>query len=357
LRTEGLSVVVPVRNGARWLPEVLAAIVDECRGRPFEVLVIDDGSDDGSRDMVRQRRSSSITLVEGPRRGAAAAINLGLRLARFDLVAQIDQDVVVRPGWVGTLTRALDEPGVAAVQGWYTTDRRARLLARVMALDLEQRYEGIAAGDTDHVCTGNVLWRRGAILAVGGLDESLGYGYDNDLSYRLGAAGYRLRICRDARSHHGWRDDLVGYLSQQYGFGYGRLDLVARHPRRIAGDRVSSAAMMAHPLVMVLTIGAAAAGLLAAVFNQPAAGLFLTGSALAALLVAERTFAGARAALRFRDPAALLFPLAHLARDAAWAAAVAVWGMRRIAGIATVPAHSMRARASTPGAFPAAADE
>jgi glycosyltransferase involved in cell wall biosynthesis len=357
LRTDGVSVVIPARNGARWLPQVLAAIVADCQGRPFEVLVVDDGSDDGSRAIVSEWQSAGVRLVEGPRRGAAAAINAGLRLARFDRVAQIDQDVVVHPGWVCSLTRALDTPGVAAAQGWYTTDRRARVLARVMAMDLEQRYERITAGETDHVCTGNVLWRRDAILGVGGLDESLGYGYDNDLSYRLEAAGYQLRICREGRSHHHWRDDLRGYLRQQYGFGYGRLDLVARHPRRIGGDRVSSAAMMAHPLLLTVAIASMAAAALAAWLGRPATPFISISAALLALLAGERAVAGLRAARRFGDRAALLFPVAHLARDAAWTLAIGVWLAHRAAGIATRPAHSMRARGPASAAFPTTADE
>jgi cellulose synthase/poly-beta-1,6-N-acetylglucosamine synthase-like glycosyltransferase len=357
LRTDGVSVVIPVRNGAGWLPQVLAAIVADCQGRPFEVIVVDDGGDDGSRAIVSEWQSAAVRLVEGPRRGAAAAINAGLRLSRFHHIAQIDQDVVVHPGWVRSLTRALAAPRVAAAQGWYTTDRRAPVLARVMAIDLEQRYERITAGETDHVCTGNVLWRRDAILAVGGLDESLGYGYDNDLSYRLEAAGYQLRICREARSHHHWRDDIRGYLRQQYGFGYGRLDLLARHPRRIGGDRVSSAAMMAHPLLLAVALASMAAAATAAWLGQPATPFLSSAALLASLLVGERAVAGLRAALRFRDPAAVLFPVAHLARDAAWTLAIGVWLARRAAGIATRPAHSMRARGPASAAFPAPADE
>lgn len=357
MRTDGVSVVIPVRNGARWLPQVLAAIVADCQGRPFEVLVVDDGGDDDLRAIVSEWQSAGVRLVEGPRRGAAAAINAGVRLARFNHIAQIDQDVVVHPGWVCSLTRALGAPGVAAAQGWYTTDRRAAALARVMAIDLEQRYERIAGCETDHVCTGNVLWRRDAILAVGGLDESLGYGYDNDLSYRLEAAGYRLRICRDARSHHHWREGIRGYLQQQYGFGYGRLDLVARHPRRVGGDRVSSAAMMAHPLLLSVAMASLAAAALAASLGQPATPSMWIAALLAALLVGERAVAGIRATLRFRDPAALLFPVAHLARDAAWTLAIGVWLTRRAAGIAARPAHSMRARGPAGAAFPSPADD
>ena len=123
-----------------------------------------------------------------------------------------------------------------------------------MALDLEQRYDALADGATTHVCSGNVAYRTSALHAVRLFDERLGYGYDNDMSYRLQAAGYRLRFCSAARSRHRWREGAAGYLVQQYGFGYGRIDLVARHRRRFAGDSVSPPMMMAHPLVMALAV-------------------------------------------------------------------------------------------------------
>ena len=142
-----------------------------------------------------------------------------------------------RGGWPRSWL-ALDDPSVAAAQGCYIDDADASFFARVMGLDLEQRYARLEA-HPDHVCTGNTAYRAAALHDVGLLDDSLGYGYDNDLSYRLQAAGYRLAFCRDARSRHRWRDGLAGYLAQQYGFGYGRLDVVARHPARYTGDAVS----------------------------------------------------------------------------------------------------------------------
>ena len=142
---------------------------------------------------------------------------------------------------------------VGAVQGRYVAAGTGSLFSRVMALDLEQRYAHLS--DTvDHVCTGNSAYRVSALEAVGLLNEDLGYGYDNDLSYRLGAAGYRLIFRRDARSRHSWRDGVVGYLTQQYGFGYGRLDVVAAHPTRIAGDAVSPAWMMAQPVITAVAL-------------------------------------------------------------------------------------------------------
>ncbi len=109
-----------------------------------------------------------------------------------------------------------------------------------MSLDLEQRYAAIVGGDTDHVCSGNSAYRAEALRRVGLFDESLGYGYDNDISYRLRATGYRgSRSAARRAACIGGAKGLSGYLRQQYGFGYGRIDLVAKHPRRFSGDAVS----------------------------------------------------------------------------------------------------------------------
>lgn len=345
-----VSVVVPVLNGALWLDDVLAAVRAALTHRPHEILVIDDGSQDTSVEICRRVDDPHLRVIPGPRRGAAAAVNAGLRLARFELVAQIDQDVIVGPGWFDVLIDALADPQVAAAQGWYVSDPAAAVLARVMAIDLEQRYERIGDGATDHVCTGNVVWRLDALRQVGLLDESLGYGYDNDLSYRLIAAGYRLVIRRPATSVHRWRDGVLGYLAQQYGFGYGRLDVVARHRRRVRGDAVSPPMMMAHPLLMAAVLGLLLGAGLSWLVAGPATAWASAAAAMVALLAGERAVAGVVAATRWRDLAPLLFPVVHLLRDLAWVAAMARWMFRRALGTPRAPAHSMQPRPTGPSA-------
>ena len=246
----GVSVVVPVRNGAPWIRDVIAAIRRQSGGRPFEILVVDDRSTDDSRTLLdRMARDGLVRVLQGSGRGAAAAINLGIAASQHPVVCQIDQDVIIEPGWIDRLVAALAEPDVAAAQGRYVHDRNASIWARVMALDLELRYAALGS-ETSHVCTGNAAYRRNALGQVGPFDDALGYGYDNDMSYRLRAAGHRLVFCADARSRHHWREGLSAYCRQQYGFGYGRLDVVARHPARISGDSVSPLGMMLHPAVM-----------------------------------------------------------------------------------------------------------
>lgn len=342
----GVSFVVPVHNGAAHLAETLASIAAQADGRPMQIIVVEDGSHDESAALLRGLAEHyPLTVVAGPGLGAAAAVNAGITLASHPIVCQVDQDVVLERGWMATLAATLDDPTIAAAQGSYVTDANASFFARVMGLDLEQRYQSLGV-HTDHVCTGNTAYRLSALQAIGLLDESLGYGYDNDLSYRLQAIGYRLAFCRAARSRHRWREGLKGYLVQQYGFGYGRLDVVARHPNRYMGDAVSPAPMMAHALVTFAALCLLTAGAVSGMVSGRTFGLAAAGLMLLVTLAIERAIAGVRAWRRFGDDAALAFPFVHLARDAAWAAAVLVWGTRRVLRRPIKPGHSMTARAA-----------
>jgi hypothetical protein len=266
-----------------------------------------------------------------------------VRVAAHPLIAQVDQDVVLSPTWLARLAREFDDVQVAAAQGRYLPDARQDSWSRVMALDLALRYHRLPA-TTNHVCTGNSVYRRSALLEVGLFDESLGYGYDNDLSYRLVDAGYRLAYCHDAGSVHHWREGIVEYARQQYGLGYGRLNLLARHPRRIAGDDVSGLPMMLQGPVTAVVVAAGATAVTAAGAGVSAAVPASVAFALAATLLAERFVAGLRAAVLFRDLAGLYFVPVHSVRNLAWVAAMTAWSARTTFRVRSRPVHSMQPR-------------
>jgi glycosyltransferase involved in cell wall biosynthesis len=337
----GVTFVIPVKNGAPWLDEMLTAVFAQDDGRPIEVIAVEDGSGDDSPAILARWVARGLVVLEGPRRGAAAAINTGIRAARHPIICQVDQDVIVQPGWMARLADALADPAVGAAQGWYTTDRRASLWARAQGLDVELRYRRIRGEYLDHVCTGNSAYRKDAVVAIGLFDETFGYGYDNDVSYRLSAAGWRLAFRRDAKSIHRWRETARGYMKQMYGQGYGRIDLVVKHPSKARGDDVSSWPMMAHvPLMLLALVAFVVAGVLAAAggaWRVPA----LIGGGVIALLALERLVAGVRAAAYFRNAGPLWFVVAHLLRDVVWLAAVAAWSVRQLRGRARRPTDSM----------------
>ena len=338
----GVTFLVPVHNGAQWLADVLQSILTQADGRPMEILVVEDGSRDGSPDVLaRYAQFGAIRVIPGPQRGAAAALNEGLRHATHGIVCQVDQDVILQPGWMAHLVEALDEPRVAAAQGYYVTPPDGSVWARVMGLDLEDRYRRLAGCDVDHVCTGNTAYRAAVLREIGGFDETLGYGYDNDISYRLIDAGYRLVIRSDARSIHRWRDASWSYLVQQYGFGYGRLDLVAKHRRRLSGDAVSPLGMMLHAPLMTVAVASVGLAVVQAVAGASAMLAAATAAGIVVLLACERLVAGVRVASAAGEPAALGFAPIHLARDLAWVTAIVVWSARRLCGAAPRPSASM----------------
>ena len=355
-RALGVSFVIPVHNGAAYLHETLASVVLQADGGPMEIIVIDDASEDQSGAVLRQLATVwPLRIIQGEGRGAAAALNAGIDAATFPFICQVDQDVVLHPGWLRQLLLELEDASVAAAQGYFVSDPDASMLARVMGLDLEDRYANMIGHETDHVCTGNAIYRVDALRAVGLFDETLGYGCDNDMSYRLRAGGYRLAFCRTARSTHRWREGLTGYLAQQYGFGYGRLDVVAKHPRRCVGDAVSPAGMMAHPLLLSIGLFALASSTLAGASGAAWAILCAVALVSVGALMLERVVAAVRARVRFGDNAVLWFPIVHLLRDLAWVGALLAWSLRRILRREPEPRHSMHGRAaSSSGAFASA---
>jgi glycosyltransferase involved in cell wall biosynthesis len=343
----GVSFVVPLHQGAGTVGACLDAILAQRHAGPMEVIVVDDGSSDRSLEILeRHRAAGRVRVLRGARKGAAAALNLGVEAARHPFIAQIDQDVVVEEGWLERLLAALDDPGVAAAQGVYQAPAGSPFWVRLASVDLAMRYHGGrgATVEVDHVCTGNTVYRRSALMAAGGFDQRFGYGYDNDLSYRLTAAGHRLMRRDDARSVHHWPASLGGYLGQQYGQGYGRLDLLAKHPHRLAGDDVSGALMMARGPLTAAALATLLLAMVVAADGGPWRVASLVALAVLGVLALERGVAGWRAWRITGERAALALPFAHFLRDVCWAAAIANWSLRRVLRIPGEPRWSMPRR-------------
>src|SRR3954451_10632982 len=96
-------------------------------------------------------------------------------------------------------------------------------------------------------------------------------------------------------SVHVWREGLRAYLRQQFGVGYGRLDVIARHPRRVTGDDVSGSLMMLHAPAMLLALLLRATAGLVGARGGPWMPWFSASAAIACVLFVERACAGVQA--------------------------------------------------------------
>ena len=203
-----VSVVVPCYNAAAFLPSTLRSVQAQ-QGFDLQIIVVDDGSSDGSPDLVA-RDFPDVTLVRQANAGVAAARNTGLAHARHDWVAFIDADDLWLPGKLQAqwdLLASHPEAGMAYT-AWkvWTSDAPVPdppWLDRLLATDGDaQRWQGASGWIYPEllvdcvVWTSSVLVRREMLARAGGFDDTLRIGEDWDLWLRLSRLTPILRVPR-----------------------------------------------------------------------------------------------------------------------------------------------------------------
>ena len=201
-----VSVVIPNWNGRRWLPDCLAALAAQ-QMPASEVIVVDNGSSDGSAAYLRECHPAVAVLELGENTGFAHAANRGLQAARSELVALINTDVVLDADWLARMVGAMQHGGgVASVAcKMLSLGDRGRvydagdILRRDGACEQRGRFgrddgRWDEPGEVFGACAGAALYRRGTVLEVGGFDERyFAYLEDVDLALRLRLAGWCCR--------------------------------------------------------------------------------------------------------------------------------------------------------------------
>ncbi len=194
-----VSVVVPTRNRAELLARTLRALAGQEGTPPMEVVVVDDGSTDGTRAVLSElgsRLPFPLTVVRhAAGRGPGPARNSGWRAAGGTLVCFTDDDCEPTPTWVARLSAALADADLAqgvTVPNPAERDRWGPFSHTVEVLAPTGFYE-----------TCNIGYRRHWLEDLGGFDESYGYYCeDTDLALRAISAGARARFVEDAVVHH-----------------------------------------------------------------------------------------------------------------------------------------------------------
>ena len=193
-----VAVVIPNYNGARWLPGVLESVAAQTLA-PAAVLVVDDGSSDGSLALLAERFPDVRVLALERNGGFARTANAGLRAVTADAVALVNTDVVLAPDWLERAAAALGAAPRAAAVATKLVDLAdpallydaGDVLRRDGACEQRGRFERDAGrydapGEVFSACAGAALYRRAAVLGAGGFDERFGtYLEDVDLGLRL----------------------------------------------------------------------------------------------------------------------------------------------------------------------------
>jgi len=188
------SIIVPAYNAADTLPKCLRAL-ELAVGETTDVLLVDDGSTDGTADVAAALR---VRVARRPERGGPAeARNLGVQSTRGAILVFVDADVEVAAGAIARALGTLaSDPELAGVFGSYDTHPAAPGLVSQFRNLLHHFVHQRGSAEAFTFWAGFGALRREAFAAVGGFEERgrLGAIEDIDLGYRLRAAGYRLRL-------------------------------------------------------------------------------------------------------------------------------------------------------------------
>ncbi|HZN96594.1 MAG TPA: glycosyltransferase family 2 protein [Gemmatimonadales bacterium] len=201
-----LTVVVPVRDGERFLPASLSALrATDLPRSTWELIVVDDSSRDRSPEVAAEYADTLVRLNGGPR-GPACARNRGAAVARGDVLVFVDADVCVHPDALRRIREIFDgQPDVSAVFGAYDLAPPARGLVSQYRNLLHRYVHQRDAGDAVTFWAGCGAVRAGVFAGCGGFDESKyvqASVEDIDLGYRMTALGHRILLRPEIQATH-----------------------------------------------------------------------------------------------------------------------------------------------------------
>ena len=230
-----LSVVVPVRDRMRELDDCLTGLA------ALPVVVVDDGSRNAVAVAEVAARHGARLVRRDVSGGPAAARNSGLSVVNSDVVAFVDSDCRAAASSLRALARHLADPAVATAAPRVLPTRAdlpgsKQPTSPTGPLDMgAQPATVVPKGRVSYVPSTALVVRREALDEVGGFDESLRYGEDVDLCWRLHRAGWAIRYDPRVAVQHLEPDAWTAWLARRFHYGTSAGPLARRHPGTLRG--------------------------------------------------------------------------------------------------------------------------
>ncbi|MFE6975777.1 glycosyltransferase [Streptomyces sp. NPDC057682] len=233
--TRPVSVLVPAYNESKCIANTVRSLV--ASDYPLEVIVIDDGSTDGTADLVDRMRLPGVRVVRQRNAGKPAALNNGIAHARHDIIVMMDGDTVFEPSTVRELVQPFADPEVGAVAGNAKVGNRDSLIGAwqhieyVMGFNLDRRmYDMLRCMPTIPGAVG--AFRRDALSRIGGMSEDT-LAEDTDVTMALHRDGWRVVYAENARAWTEAPESVQQLWSQRYRWSYGTMQAIWKHRRAV----------------------------------------------------------------------------------------------------------------------------
>ncbi|MEU0953479.1 glycosyltransferase [Streptomyces niveus] len=233
--TEPVTVLVPAYNERECIANTVRSLTQS--DHPIEVIVIDDGSTDGTADIVEAMWLPGVHVVRQVNSGKPAALNNGIAHASHDLVVMMDGDTVFEPSTVRELVQPFGDPRVGAVAGNAKVGNRDTLIGAwqhieyVMGFNLDRRmYDVLRCMPTIPGAVG--AFRRQALDRVGGMSEDT-LAEDTDITMAMHRDGWRVVYAERARAWTEAPESVQQLWSQRYRWSYGTMQAIWKHRRAV----------------------------------------------------------------------------------------------------------------------------
>jgi GT2 family glycosyltransferase len=212
-----VSLIIPNYRGENLLPSCLGSVLSQQTDITYEIIVVDDSSDDNSVELVTLKYPQVKLIVNDRNMGPSATKNVGAREASGEYVAFLDNDVELGPGWVQAMYGRLSSSGedVGACASHILLNGYSSLLNSTGGLVNLLGYawdRGIFKDDSDsysrntlvmYACSAAMMMKKAVFEEVGGFDERFRYLFeDADLGWRMNIYGYRVVYEHEALANH-----------------------------------------------------------------------------------------------------------------------------------------------------------
>lgn len=231
-----ISVVIPAFNAEKTISGVITAVLNQDYPGKIELFVVDDGSRDSTGRIAQT--FSGVKYIKQQNAGPAAARNRGFKESQGEIVFFTDSDCVPEKNWISKSLDGFSRADVAVVAGSYGIVNGENLLARVIHKEIFFRHSTRMPDFPKSFGSYNFSVKRKIFEQLGGFDVGYPFasGEDNDLSYKILKAGYKIYFSKDSIVNHFHQTVLTRYLFEQFRHGFWRVKMYLDHPSMTTGD-------------------------------------------------------------------------------------------------------------------------
>ncbi len=254
-----VSIIIAAYNEEKVIAQTIGSLL--ASGYPsFEIIVVDDGSSDGTSHVVRERFGAEpqIRLFTKANSGKAVALNFGLQYAQGEIIIALDADTIFPPQTIARLAGRFNDSRIGAVAGNAKVGNRINLITRWQALEyitaqnLDRR--AFASLNCITVVPGAVgAWRRELLEQLGGFASDT-LAEDQDLTLNVRKLGYKIGYEEEAVGWTEAPDTVSGLAKQRFRWSYGTLQCMWKHRHALFNPQYGALGFIAMPNVWIFQI-------------------------------------------------------------------------------------------------------